>query len=453
MEAHDLQTISSEMINVIQEQQQQVSPYKKVKTQHPEATSSTTVDVKPGQQQQQKASVEEVLYYLQNGSYPPHFDTLDKMTKKARRHTLYMYAQKFFYEGDTLYYKGKEQKRAKVLFTREEVEQVLGNAHCSGTNGSHLGVKRTQAYVVERFYWRTITEDVKHWVDACPECQIKAARIKTSPELRPNYVCRTVPAGVYNMEVCVDSVESAINAEQGGASRLELCGNLMEGGTTPSLGMLKVVKQKVRIPVFVMIRPRGGDFLYSSVEREVMMVDLCLAKEHGADGIVLGALTENGRIDKDFCAQLIGLARPLPVTFHRAFDMVADPQQALEDVISLGCERLLTSGCDSTVLEGLPTLKKLKKQSRGRIIIVPGGGINERNLPRILKDTGLREFHCSASCFKPSGMVYRNTAVYMGGALRPPEFGYKVASTDRVQTLNQIAKSTVQYSSQVKSSQ
>ncbi|KAI8492037.1 hypothetical protein Bbelb_304100 [Branchiostoma belcheri] len=131
--------------------------------------------------------------------------------------------------------------------------------------------------------------------------------------------------------------------------------------------MLKVVKQKVGIPVFVMIRPRGGDFLYGTVEREVMMVDLCLAKEHGADGIVL------------------------------AFDMVADPQQALEDVISLGCERLLTSGCDSTVLEG---------------------------------------------------MVYRNTTVYMGGALRPPEFGYKVASTDRVQTLNQIAKSTVLGTSQ-----
>ncbi|KAI8493815.1 hypothetical protein Bbelb_281620 [Branchiostoma belcheri] len=208
--------------------------------------------------------------------------------------------------------------------------------------------------------------------------------------------------------------------------------------------MLKVVKQKVGIPVFVMIRPRGGDFLYGTAEREVMMVDLCLAKEHGTDGIVLGALTENGRIDKDFCAQLIGLARPLPVTSHRAFDMVADPQQALEDVISLGCERLLTSGCDSTVLEGIPTLKnKLKKQSRGRIIIVPGGGINERNLPRILKDTRVREFQCSASCFKPSDMVYRNTTVYMGGALRPPEFGYKVASTDRVQTLNQIAKSTV----------
>ncbi|KAI8492036.1 hypothetical protein Bbelb_304090 [Branchiostoma belcheri] len=224
MEAPDLETISSEMINVIEEQQQPPSPYKKVKTQDPEATSSEIVDIKPGQQQLQKASVEEVLYYLQNGSYPPHFDTLDKLTKKARKHTLYNYAQKFFYEGDTLYYKGKERKRAKVLFTRDEVEQVLGNAHNSDTNGGHLGVKRTQAYVVERFYWRTITEDVKHWVDACPECQIKAAMIKTSlspeAELRPNYVCRTVPAGVYNMEVCVDS---AVNAEQGGASRLELC--------------------------------------------------------------------------------------------------------------------------------------------------------------------------------------------------------------------------------------
>ncbi|XP_066276884.1 copper homeostasis protein cutC homolog [Branchiostoma lanceolatum] len=249
---------------------------------------------------------------------------------------------------------------------------------------------------------------------------------------------------MYAMEVCVDSVESAVNAEEGGASRLELCGNLIEGGTTPSLGLLKVVKQNVGIPVYVMIRPRGGDFLYSTTEREVMMADLRLAKEQGADGIVLGALTEDGNIDKDFCSQLIGLARPLPVTFHRAFDMVEDPSQALEDVISLGCERLLTSGCDSTVLEGLPTLKKLTKQARERIIIVPGGGINERNLPRVLEGTGAREFHCSASSFKQSGMVYRNTAVCMGGALRPPEFGFKVASTDRVRTLNQIAKSVTQ---------
>eukprot|EP00058_Branchiostoma_floridae_P022792 XP_002608282.1 hypothetical protein BRAFLDRAFT_59840 [Branchiostoma floridae] len=247
------------------------------------------------------------------------------------------------------------------------------------------------------------------------------------------------------MEVCVDSVESAVNAEDGGASRLELCGNLMEGGTTPTLGLLRVVKQKVRIPVYVMIRPRGGDFLYSITERQVMMADLCLAKEEGADGIVLGALTEDGRIDKDLCMELI------------AFDMVEDPSQALEDVISLGCERLLTSGCDSTVLEGLPTLKKLTEQARGRITIVPdihvtcacvggGGGINERNLPRVLEGTGAREFHCSASSFKQSGMAYRNTAVCMGGALRPPEFGYKVASTDRVRTLNQIAESTVQWS-------
>ncbi|XP_035674188.1 copper homeostasis protein cutC homolog [Branchiostoma floridae] len=250
----------------------------------------------------------------------------------------------------------------------------------------------------------------------------------------------------YTMEVCVDSVESAVNAEDGGASRLELCGNLMEGGTTPTLGLLRVVKQKVRIPVYVMIRPRGGDFLYSITERQVMMADLCLAKEEGADGIVLGALTEDGRIDKDLCMELIVLARPLPVTFHRAFDMVEDPSQALEDVISLGCERLLTSGCDSTVLEGLPTLKKLTEQARGRITIVPGGGINERNLPRVLEGTGAREFHCSASSFKQSGMAYRNTAVCMGGALRPPEFGYKVASTDRVRTLNQIAESTVQWS-------
>ncbi|XP_062070891.1 copper homeostasis protein cutC homolog isoform X2 [Lepus europaeus] len=166
-------------------------------------------------------------------------------------------------------------------------------------------------------------------------------------------------ANGFLMEVCVDSVESAVNAERGGAGRIELCSGLLEGGTTPSMGLLQIVKQSVQIPVFVMIRPRGGDFLYSDREIEVMKADIQLAKLYGADGLVFGALTEDGQIDKELCMSLIALCRPLPVTFHRAFDMVQDPMAALETLLTLGFERVLTSGCDSSALEGLPLIKRL----------------------------------------------------------------------------------------------
>ncbi|XP_048662976.1 copper homeostasis protein cutC homolog [Marmota marmota marmota] len=174
------------------------------------------------------------------------------------------------------------------------------------------------------------------------------------------------------MEVCVDSVESAVNAERGGAGRIELCSGLLEGGTTPSMGVLQVVKQSVQIPVFVMIRPRGGDFLYSDREIEVMKADIRLAKLYGADGLVFGALTEDGHVDKELCMSLVAICRPLPVTFHRAFDMVHNPMAALETLLSLGFERVLTSGCDSSALEGLPLIKRLIDQAKGRIVVMPG---------------------------------------------------------------------------------
>ncbi|XP_059890264.1 copper homeostasis protein cutC homolog isoform X2 [Delphinus delphis] len=209
------------------------------------------------------------------------------------------------------------------------------------------------------------------------------------------------------MEVCVDSVESAVNAERGGADRIELCSGLVEGGTTPSMGVLQVVKQYVQIPVFVMIRPRGGDFLYSDREVEVMKADIRLAKLYGADGLVFGALTEDGHIDKELCMSLIAICRPLPVTFHRAFDMVHDPMAALETLLTLGFERVLTSGCDISALEGLPLIKRLIDQAKGRIVVMPGGGITDRNLQRILEGSGATEFHCSARLARDSGMKFR----------------------------------------------
>ncbi|KAF1375751.1 hypothetical protein PFLUV_G00223440 [Perca fluviatilis] len=234
------------------------------------------------------------------------------------------------------------------------------------------------------------------------------------------------------MEACVDSVESAVNAERGGAGRLELCSSLLEGGLTPSQGLLQVVKQNVKIPVYVMIRPRGGDFLYSDQEVEVMRKDIELMKSHGADGLVLGALTEDGQVDAELCMELLAAARPLPITFHRAFDMVNDPVVALETLISLGFQRLLTSGCDNSALEGLPLIKRLIEQAKGRIAIMPGGGINERNLQRILEGSGAEEFHCSARSSRDSAMKFRNTCVTMGATFSAPEYGLKVTDVRKV---------------------
>ncbi|POI24722.1 hypothetical protein CIB84_011528 [Bambusicola thoracicus] len=237
------------------------------------------------------------------------------------------------------------------------------------------------------------------------------------------------------MEVCVDSVESAVNAERGGEARSGWW----------ERGLLQVVKQCVRVPVFVMIRPRGGDFLYSDREVEVMKADIRLAKLHGADGLVFGALTEDGRIDTELCTALLAVCRPLPVTFHRAFDMVHDPQVALETLISLGFERVLTSGCDSSALEGLSLIKKLAEQAKGRIVVVPGGGITEHNLQRILEGSSASEFHCSARSARDSGMkfshsLYRNPNVTMGASFSAPEYSVKVADVAKVRTLNAIAK-------------
>lgn len=237
----------------------------------------------------------------------------------------------------------------------------------------------------------------------------------------------------------MDSVESAINAEKGGASRLELCSNLVEGGTTPSLGLLRVIKDRVKIPIYVMLRPHGGDFVYSEDDYQVMKKNLVLFKENGADGIVFGILTPDGEIDVTRSNEVIQLSRPLPVTFHRAFDMVKDPVNSLNTLISLGVDRVLTSGQDSTALEGLPLLASLVKQAKDEIIVVPGGGITERNLQRILEESGAKEFHCSARSSRDSTMVYRNQCVSMGASYGPPEFSIKVADTTRVERFAVLA--------------
>jgi copper homeostasis protein len=234
------------------------------------------------------------------------------------------------------------------------------------------------------------------------------------------------------LEVCVDSAESAIAAQQGGADRVELCDNLMEGGTTPSAGTVELARKHLSIGLNVIIRPRGGDFCYSDVEFEIMKRDVEFARQSGANGVVIGILREDGRVDKERTRQLIGLARPMSVTFHRAFDMTRDPYEALEDLIALGVDRVLTSGQENSVLEGVDLISDLVKRAGSRIIVMPGGGITERNIKKIIAQSGAREAHFLGTISVSSPMRYRNPNPFMGGELRPPEFTRNVTDPDRV---------------------
>ena len=230
-------------------------------------------------------------------------------------------------------------------------------------------------------------------------------------------------------------------AQAGGAQRVELCDNLLEGGTTPSAGMIALTRQQISIDLNVIIRPRGGDFYYSDLEFAVMQYDITQAKQLGANGVVIGLLNRDGTIDKSRTAALIALARPMSVTFHRAFDMVADPQQAVADLIDLGVDRLLTSGQESSALEGLDLIAALVQQATGRMIMMPGGGINERNLAKIVQQSGANEVHMTARSTVESAMLHRSTRVFMGGALRPPEYARQATDTQRVANLVDLLNS------------
>lgn len=236
------------------------------------------------------------------------------------------------------------------------------------------------------------------------------------------------------IEVCVDSVVSAMHAEQGGADRVELCDNLFEGGTTPSAGMIEVARRNVSIDLQVMIRPRGADFLYSDEEFAVMKRDVEVAKELDADGVVFGCLHPDGTIDLPKMRELIHLARPMNVTFHRAFDMVKEPFQALEDLISLGVDRILTSGLEPTAIEGAELIKELVQRAGDRIIILPGGGVRPFNIQKLIATTGAKECHVSGRRPMESRMAFRNNRVSMGGSLQLPEYSTSVVDPDVIRS-------------------
>jgi copper homeostasis protein len=229
-------------------------------------------------------------------------------------------------------------------------------------------------------------------------------------------------------EICIDSVEGAIAAGEAGADRVELCANLLEGGTTPSLGLMEITIARAKLPVQVMIRPRGGDFLYSEIEIEMMLHDIAAAKAARAGGVVFGCLTADGQVDRALTQRLVAAARPLTVTFHRAFDVARDPLEALQTLIGLGIDRLLTSGQAPNALEGAPLIRRLIELAAGRVVVMPGGGITARNVARIVKDTGAGEIHFAALSEAPSGMTHRNAEVFMGGELRPAEYARMVTT-------------------------
>lgn len=221
----------------------------------------------------------------------------------------------------------------------------------------------------------------------------------------------------FNLEVCVDTVESAIAAEKGGATRLELCGNLIIGGTTPSMSLLEIVKEYVKIPVYVIIRPRFGDFCYSDLEFEEMKRQVILVKEHRADGIVIGILKPDGSLDKERLKILVDLAEGIPITLHRAFDVCRDPFEAMDVALKLGISTILTSGQKQTALEGVDLLSELIKVANGKIDIMPGGGINSHTVAEIAQKTHAKSYHVSGKIKKDSPMIYRKEGVSMGLAI------------------------------------
>ena len=220
------------------------------------------------------------------------------------------------------------------------------------------------------------------------------------------------------LEICANSAQSCVEAEAGGAARVELCAAIPEGGTTPSYGEIRTAQAETSsIDINVIIRPRGGDFLYTPAEVQAMLYDIEMAKDLQVNGLALGCLTKEGDVDVDLLERLTAAASPLPVTFHRAFDVLRDPLAALEQIIACGCRRILTSGQEPDAVKGIPLIAELVKRAAGRIIIMPGCGVREDNIAHIAAKTGAGEFHTSARTLRYSPMLYRNENVPMGNPL------------------------------------
>ncbi|MEN8173544.1 MAG: copper homeostasis protein CutC [Chloroflexota bacterium] len=239
------------------------------------------------------------------------------------------------------------------------------------------------------------------------------------------------------VEICLSGIESSVAAQVGGAHRIELCENLVEGGMTPSYGIIAQVRQQLDIDVHVLIRPRPGDFDYTDLEFAAMKQNVEMCKTLGVDGVVIGILDRDGNVDEERVGELVALARPMRVTFHRAFDVARDPFAALETLKSLGIERVLTSGQAPNVWEGRSLLRQLQQQAGDDIVIMAGGDIDADNAQRVVAETAVREIHIGPASNEPvkSKMAYRNPAVYMGNTDEVDEYVIQQVSARRVRAI------------------
>jgi len=240
----------------------------------------------------------------------------------------------------------------------------------------------------------------------------------------------------FDIEVCVSSLEMAMEAEKGGADRIELCANLLEGGTTPSPALIKMAKESLKISTMVMIRPRGGDFCYSDIEFETMRNDILYCKSLNIDGVVLGILNPNGTIDKQRTKQLVEQAHPMKVCFHRAIDMTKDYIQAFKDILECGCDRILTSGGENKAIDGVNQIAEIM-ENQDRIEIMVGSGVSNENAKEIYQKTGVKHFHLSAKTYKTSRMTYRNPKISMGGISEVPEYDIIYTDPKKIKALRE----------------
>lgn len=244
------------------------------------------------------------------------------------------------------------------------------------------------------------------------------------------------------VEVCVDSVASAMAAERGGAERVELCSSLIEGGITPSAGLIELTRAAVALPLHVMIRPRAGDFYYDTDEFEIMRRDIALAKRLEANGVVFGILDVNGAVDRARTRELIDLARPMSGTFHRAFDMTADLPRSLEDLGAIGVDRVLTSGGKVTALAGRTMIAELVKKAQDEIVVMAGGGIKPENAHRFIEDTAAKEIHVGLRSAYASPMLSRNPDVSMGSLQGHEYQRFRVLESEVKKLREALARST-----------
>lgn len=239
------------------------------------------------------------------------------------------------------------------------------------------------------------------------------------------------------LEICVESVQAAVVAQNAGADRIELCANLAEGGTTPSYGLMEVCRKRISLPIHVMIRPRSGDFLFEALELDQMKSDIAIAKKLNYEGVVIGLLNDNGEVDLEKTEALVKLAYPMHITFHRAYDMANDPFQALEDIISAGCNTILTSGHRQTAIDGSELIHRLHLKANGKINIMAGSGVTDKNILELALKTKVQHFHASAKKSVESNILFRNNNISLGSIINYNEYQKRLVDAEMIKSMKE----------------